>query len=134
MLLSIAVPAAIMGITRTQPRQIGFTKIIRENLLSSLFFAAVHASQAFSGEGFVSVTLAVVNAMIFGIVSAEIVVLTESLIPVIIWHFLFNLLNWLSIAQGNRGFWLIVVQTIVLIPYGLYLWIKLPLDKASRNS
>lgn len=102
-------------------------------LLSSVFFAAVHASQAFSGEGFVMVTMAVINAFIFGIVAAELVILTGSLILVVIWHALYNFINWLTLAQGTTEIILIALQSIVLITYGLYLWRKLPLDETSHH-
>lgn len=37
-------------------------------ILSSILFAAVHASQAFSGAGIIMVTLTIINALIFGVV------------------------------------------------------------------
>ncbi len=98
-------------------------------LLSSILFATVHASQAFSGEGFVMVTMAVLNSLIFGIVAAEIVILTGSLIPAMIWHTLYNFINWVSPVQGTTEIILIVVQSIALIAYGIYLWRKLYIIK-----
>lgn len=62
-------------------------------ILSSAFFAAVHASQAFSGAGIFMVALTVINALLFGIVASEIVMLTNSIIAVIIWHMLYNFIN-----------------------------------------
>jgi membrane protease YdiL (CAAX protease family) len=50
-------------------------------IISSVLFAAVHASQAFSGTGLIMVTLTIINAFIFGIVASEIVMLTKSIFP-----------------------------------------------------
>ncbi|HWS28754.1 MAG TPA: CPBP family intramembrane glutamic endopeptidase [Clostridia bacterium] len=95
-------------------------------LLSSAFFAAVHISQAFSGAGFLLVVLTVANALVFGIVAAEIVILTGSLIPVILWHALYDFVNWTAPVQGTTEILLTVVQTVIMIAYGIYLWTKLP--------
>ncbi len=95
-------------------------------LLSSAFFAAVHISQALSGTGVLLVALTVVNALIFGIVAAEIVILTGSLIPVILWHALYDFINWIAPVRGVTEILLTVVQTVIMIAYGIYLWTKLP--------
>ena len=95
-------------------------------LISSTLFAAVHASQAFSGEGFIDVTLTIVNAFIFGVVAAEIAILTESLIPTIIWHTLYNLINWITLVDGTTELILIIIESIIMISYGIYLWTRLP--------
>lgn len=89
-------------------------------LLSSVLFAAVHASQAFSGEGFVAIALAIANAFIFGVVASEIVILTESLIPTIIWHALYNFINWITLVQGMQEVVLIIFESVTIILYGIY--------------
>lgn len=95
-------------------------------ILSSALFAAVHASQAFSGADLIMVTLTIVNALIFGIVASEIVIITGSLIPVIIWHALYDFINWMASVRGTTEIILIVVQSIIIIFYGIYLWPKMP--------
>lgn len=95
-------------------------------LLSSVLFAAVHASQAFSGEEFVGIALTVANALIFGVVASEIVILTESLIPTIIWHALYNFINWITLVQGSQEAILIIFESVIMVLYGIYLWTKLP--------
>ncbi len=100
--------------------------IKQATLLSSVLFAAVHAAQAFSGEGFVSIALAIANAFIFGFVAAEIVILTESLIPAIIWHALYDFINWITLVQGTHKVILIIFESVIMILYGIYLWTKLP--------
>lgn len=95
-------------------------------ILSSVFFAGVHASQAFSGAGLVMVTLTMVNALIFGIVASEIVMVTQSIIPVIIWHTLYDFINWITLVQETTEITLIIIQSIIMVTYAYYIWTKLP--------
>lgn len=88
--------------------------------------AVVHTAQAFSGEGFVGIALTVANAFVFGIVASEIVILTESLILTIIWHTLYNFINWMTLIQGIQEVILIILESVIMILYGIYLWTKLP--------
>lgn len=95
-------------------------------ILSSVFFAAVHASQAFSGAGILMVALTIVNALLFGIVASEIVMLTKSIIPVIMWHMLYDFTNWIALAQGTIETVLIIIESTIMITYAIYLWTELP--------
>jgi membrane protease YdiL (CAAX protease family) len=88
----------------------------------------VHASQAFSGTGLSMVTLTIINAFIFGIVASEIVMLTKSIIPVIIWHTLYDFINWISLVSGTTELILIIIQSIIMVIYASFLWTKLPYD------
>lgn len=94
-------------------------------IFSSVFFAAVHASQTFSGTGITIVTLTIINALIFGVVASEIVLLTSSIIPVIIWHVLYDFINWISVAKGITEVILIILQSVIMVLYAYYLWTKL---------
>lgn len=100
--------------------------IKRAVILSSVLFAAVHASQAFSGAGTITVMLTIVNALIFGIAASELVILTRSLIPVIIWHVLYDFINWIALVQAEIEIILIIIESIIMIAYAIYLWTKLP--------
>lgn len=95
-------------------------------ILSSVFFAAVHTAQAFAGSGVLMVVLSILNAFIFGVVAAEIVLKTKSILPVIIWHTLFDFINWITLVRGTKEIVLIVIQSIIMIAYATYLWINLP--------
>ena len=95
-------------------------------ILSSVFFAAVHASQAFSGAGIFMVALTMINALLFGIVASEIVMLTKSIVPVIIWHTSFDFINWIALAQGTIETVLIIIESTIMITYAIYLWTELP--------
>lgn len=95
-------------------------------IISSILFAAVHASQAFSGTVLTMVTLTIINAFLFGIVASEIVMLTKSIFPVIIWHALYDFINWISLVSGTTEVFLIIIQSIIMVIYASYLWAKLP--------
>lgn len=95
-------------------------------ILSSVFFAAVHASQAFSGAGVFMVGLTMINALLFGIVASEIVMLTKSIVPVVMWHMLYDFVNWIALIQGTIEIVLIIIQSVIMIAYAIYLWTKLP--------
>lgn len=97
-------------------------------IISSIFFAAVHASQAFSGTGLILVMLTIINAFIFGIIASEIVMLTKSIFPVIVWHTLYDFINWISLVSGTVEVILIIIQSIIMVTYAYYLWTKLPCD------
>jgi membrane protease YdiL (CAAX protease family) len=102
-------------------------------ILSSVFFAVVHASQAFSGTGIIMVALTIINALIFGIIASEIVILTKSILPVIIWHTLFDFINWITLAKGTKEVIVIIIQSIIMLIFAYYLWIKLP-DKLKQKT
>ena len=102
-------------------------------ILSSVFFSAVHASQAFLGTGLIMVTLTIINAFIFGIVASEIVMLTKSIIPVIIWHTLYDFINWISLVSGTTELILIIIQSMIMVIYASYLWTKLPCDGKHKS-
>ncbi len=72
------------------------------------------------------VALTMINALLFGIVASEIVMLTKSIIPVIIWHMLYDFINWIALIQGTIEIVLIVIQSSTMITYAVYLWTKLP--------
>lgn len=100
-------------------------------ILSSVFFAIVHASQAFSGSTLAIVLLSILNAFIFGVVAAEITLISKSIIVNIIWHALFDFINWISLVKGTGEIVLIIVQTVIMVIYAAYLWTKL---SEKRNS
>lgn len=103
-------------------------------MLSCVFFSAAHAAQAFSGEGLLMVLLTILNAFIFGIVAAEIVIITDSLIPVIIWHAFYDFINWTTLVAGVAEVVLIIIESAIMILYAAYLWTKLPSGHAGGNN
>ena len=71
------------------------------------------------------VALTIINALLFGILASEIVMLTKAL-AVIIWHMLYDFVNWIMLVQGTIEIVLIIIQSVIMITYAIYLWTELP--------
>ncbi|WP_346940528.1 CPBP family intramembrane glutamic endopeptidase [uncultured Clostridium sp.] len=69
----------------------------------------------------------IISALVFGIIAAEIVTITKSLIPIIIWHFVFNFVNYITLATGVNEIFVIGFQEIIMIIYAYNLWSKISL-------
>jgi membrane protease YdiL (CAAX protease family) len=98
-------------------------------VISALVFGIGHSASILAGESIVQVLLQIINAIVFGILAAEIVILTKSLFPAIIWHFLFNFVNYISIANSTSEYIAIGLQETIMIIYALYLWNIVSLKK-----
>jgi membrane protease YdiL (CAAX protease family) len=94
-------------------------------IISALIFGIGHIASALSGKGSVDVLLQVINAFLFGILTAEIVNITKSLIPTIIWHFAFNFVNRITLTAGVNGILAVGLQVIVMVIYAYILWDKI---------
>ncbi len=110
-------------------------KLLKDNfsvkqtiVISALVFGIGHFTSILAGKSIVEVLLQIINAIVFGILAAEIVMLTKSLFPVIIWHFLFNFVNHISLVASTSEYIAIGLQEIIMIIYALYLWNKLSLE------
>lgn len=106
-------------------------KLLKDNypvkqtiVISALVFGIGHIAGILAGKSIVEVLLQIINAIVFGILAAEIVILTKSLFPVIIWHFLFDFVNHISLATSTSQYIAIGFQEIIMIIYALYLWSK----------
>ena len=104
-------------------------KLLKDNfsvkqtiIISALVFGIGHSASILAGESIVEVLLQIINAIMFGILAAEIVILTKSLFPVIIWHFLFNFVNYISLAISTSEYIANGIQEIIMIIYSVYLW------------
>jgi membrane protease YdiL (CAAX protease family) len=97
-------------------------------VISALVFGVGHFASILAGKSIVEVLLQIINAIVFGIIAAEIVMHTKSLFPVIIWNFLFDFVNHISLVASTSGFIAIGFQEIIMIIYALYLWNKASLE------
>lgn len=95
-------------------------------MISALVFGIGHFASILTGKSIIEVLLQIINAIVFGILAAEIVMLTKSLFPVIIWHLLFDFVNHISVVAGTSVYIAIGLQEIIMIIYALYLWKLLP--------
>lgn len=106
-------------------------KLLKDNfsvkdaiVISALVFGIGHFASILAGKSIVEVLLQIINAIVFGILAAEIVMITKSLIPVIIWHFLFDFVNHISLATSTSQYIAVGFQEIIMIIYAFYLWSK----------
>jgi hypothetical protein len=99
-------------------------------IISSLLFGIGHAFTALSGSDPLYVIILIIFAGLFGLICAEIVILTKSIIPVIVWHGLHDFIANITLDAGTtRNMTLLLVQTVILCLYGLFLWRKLHFEK-----
>lgn len=107
-------------------------KLLKDNFpikqavaICALIFGIGHIANALSGTSTIYVFLQIINAIVFGILATEIVVITKSLIPIIIWHFAFDFINYIALATGKTEIFVIGLQEIIMIIYAYYLYSKI---------
>jgi len=96
-------------------------------LISALVFGTGHIASILAGGSILIVLLQMINAFVFGIITAEIVTITKSIIPTIIWHFVFNFVNYITLANGINEIVVTGLQVIIMVIYAYNLWSKIPL-------
>jgi uncharacterized protein len=100
-------------------------------IISALVFGVGHiASLLAPGSSLIVVLLQILNALVFGLIAAEVVIITKSLIPIIIWHAAFDFVNHITLAKGINEIIVIGFQEIIMITYAYYLWSKISLKDA----
>lgn len=94
--------------------------------VSSILFSILHLTNIASGASIKYVMLQVIFAFLFGIVAAQITVITQSIVPAITWHFSHDFIAFITGNKLNQLTTLIlIVQCIVLMIYAVYLNKKL---------
>ncbi|MGL6201462.1 MAG: lysostaphin resistance A-like protein [Lachnospiraceae bacterium] len=92
-------------------------------ILSSVLFGVGHLSNLAAGASVGGTILQVIFAFFFGLVAAEISILTESIFIPIIWHTVHNFISFTSATWPKTSeLILFAVQCVVLLGYGIYLW------------
>ncbi|HBN85207.1 MAG TPA: hypothetical protein DDZ89_15340 [Clostridiales bacterium] len=56
-----------------------------------------------------------------------------SLIPVILWHVLFDLFKWISQVDEKTEIILIIIQSLIMVAYAIYLCMKIPSDEYKKS-
>src|ERR1017187_11004679 len=69
--------------------------------ISALIFGAGHASGAFVEKSLALVLLSILNSLLFGWIAAETALLTKNLVPLMIFHCLFDFFTYQMLATGN---------------------------------
>lgn len=88
-------------------------------LISSIIFAVTHLCNLIGGADIQYTVIQLIFAFVFGIVVAEVIYLTKSLIPVILWHFLHDCISCIQkVPHINK----LGIQAIMLIIYAVYMW------------
>lgn len=109
-------------------------KVLKKNgtlytiIVSSVIFGVTHIGNLAGSANIILTLIQIVFAFTFGLVFAEIFILTKSLLPVILWHFLHDFLGYIetetNILSLNQTILLAGAQCILFIVYSIYLWKK----------
>ncbi|BCJ93112.1 CAAX amino protease [Anaerocolumna cellulosilytica] len=118
------------GIMITLLSRMGTKKAI---LISSVIFGLTHIGNVAGGAKLSLTIVQIVFAFVFGIVFAELFVLTKSLVPVILWHFIHDFLGYIQTPSAELSnsqlLFFTGIQTLILILYAFFLWKKLEQSK-----
>jgi len=94
-------------------------------VLSSIIFGVTHLGNLAGGAPIFYTALQVVFATLFGFVCAEIVIVTKSILPAIIWHFAHDYISHITNDSMTISALVILgIQCIVLIAFAVYLYNK----------
>jgi len=109
------------GILIHRMRKIGIKKAI---LIASFLFGILHAANLLGGyKEPLYVALQVVFAFVFGILASEIYVITKSLLPVIIWHFLHDFISLItSQTLNNTAVIILSIQVGIMLILAFVFW------------
>ncbi|KRE64689.1 CPBP family intramembrane glutamic endopeptidase [Paenibacillus sp. Soil750] len=94
-------------------------------LFSSIFFGILHMANALNGRDWLSILLQIINAFLIGLILALLIEMTARILPLIIFHFMFDALAQLtnSTTTDNEVF-VVAVLNICYLLYGTYLVVK----------
>ncbi|WP_151734935.1 CPBP family intramembrane glutamic endopeptidase ['Paenibacillus yunnanensis' Narsing Rao et al. 2020] len=137
-ILLVLVFSALVGYTE----EAVFRGIMREKLrsrgagffivFSSLFFGVLHMANALSGKDALSTSLQIVNALLIGFILALLLELTGRIVPLILFHFLFDALAQMTNpAIESHEVLVVSVLNVIYLAYGLYLIYALRRGKAT---
>ena len=91
-------------------------------IVSSVLFGCSHLLNIAGGAGIAETIMQIFFAFFFGFVCAEILILTGSILPIMLWHTLHDFISFTT-NEGSEAFVIIgaAIQTAVLISFGVYL-------------
>ena len=102
--------------------------------ISALIFGAGHASGAFVEKSMALVLLSILNALLFGWIAAEVVLLTKNLIPLMIFHCLFDFFTYQTLASGGAKIAVYAVRGALMTIVAVYLLVRLKEQPAKDQS
>lgn len=114
--------------------QIGLKKAV---IISSILFGVGHAASALAGFSPQYVVLQILFAFLFGFVATEFVLITKSILPMILWHFIHDFIGYIvgdvGSALDNKAMIVLAVQVVVLLATAVICW-KRATMRAETNS
>lgn len=92
-------------------------------IISSVLFGFSHLTNIAGGAGVAETILQIFFAFFFGFVCAEIMILTGTMLPIMLWHTLHDFISFTT-NDGSKTFFIVgaAIQTIILIIFGIYLF------------
>lgn len=83
--------------------------------ISAVIFGIGHGASIIGTGDIIATILQVINAFLFGAVATETIFIIKSLYPVMIFHFIYNFSNYISVATGTTEIICICVQVVITI-------------------
>ncbi|HEU6439604.1 MAG TPA: CPBP family intramembrane glutamic endopeptidase [Terriglobales bacterium] len=100
--------------------------------ISVIIFGTAHASGAFVEANAGMVLLSILNAFLFGWVASETALITKNLIPIMIFHCLFDFLTYQMLATGNAMIVIYAARGTLMAIVSLYLLLRLKKQTRDR--
>lgn len=101
-------------------------------IISALIFGVTHIGNVIGGADMMLTLIQISYAFIIGIVFAQLFIITKSLYPVILWHFVHDFLCYIQKEPDAKTTIMIGgLQVIILVIYSVLLWKRLPDEKIS---
>ncbi|KRE83786.1 hypothetical protein ASG89_11750 [Paenibacillus sp. Soil766] len=95
-------------------------------LFSSIFFGILHMANALNGRDWLSILLQIINAFLIGLILALLIEMTARILPLIIFHFMFDAMAQLTNATTTENeVFVVAVLNICYLLYGTYLAVML---------
>jgi membrane protease YdiL (CAAX protease family) len=93
--------------------------------ISMLIFGAGHASGAFVESSLILVLLSIVNAFLFGWIAAETALITKNIVPLMVFHCLFDFFTYQMVATGDAMILVYAVRGTLMAVVAVYMLIQL---------
>ncbi|MDF2590206.1 MAG: hypothetical protein K0S41_4047 [Anaerocolumna sp.] len=94
-------------------------------VFSSIFFGILHMANALNGE-LIGVIMQVINAFLIGIILALLITVSDNIIPLVLFHFLYDFLAIMTNdVSTEKELFIIIVLNVFYTLYGVFLYIVL---------
>ena len=108
------------------------SNITKAIIISGATFGIGHIVNLSRGYGYDELIAQIIVAIAIGFILAMIVVLTNRLLPGIIFHVVFNVLGSITIENQKTEFYLLIAILVIAIPYGIYLYHQIKQKRISE--